>query len=114
MRKHSRPRWVRPVSFLKPGTLKTVEDVHNNADTKYSVSPVAKIAVRPQKRKGYTEVAQSSEKETDLHSREQDGLRLCKQQTRKVRRDLERDEEHANQGFHWRKHPQLWSEFDLE
>ena len=44
-----RPRWDRPVP-LKLGTPKTVEDVHNTADTKYSVSPVAKIAVR-QKRK---------------------------------------------------------------
>ena len=31
----------------KLGTLTNVEDAHNIADTKYSVSPVAKIAVRP-------------------------------------------------------------------
>ena len=84
MRKHSRRRWDQPVP-LKLGTLKTVEGVHNIADTKYGVSPVAKITVRPQKGKGYTDVDQSSEKETDLHSREQDGLRRCEQQARKVR-----------------------------
>ena len=44
MWKHCRPLWDRPV-LLKRGTLKTIEDVHNTADTKYSVSPVAKIAV---------------------------------------------------------------------
>ena len=37
--------------FLKLGTLTTVEDVHNTADTKYSVSPVAKIAVIPKDRR---------------------------------------------------------------
>ena len=37
--------------LLKLGTLKSVEDVHNTANTKYSVSPVAKIAARLQKRK---------------------------------------------------------------
>ena len=30
---------------MKLGTLNTVENVHNTADTKYSVSRVAKIAV---------------------------------------------------------------------
>ena len=49
---------------------------------------------------------QSLESETDLHRDEQDRQRHCRQQARKVRRDLERDEEHVNQGFHWRKHPQ--------
>merc|ERR1712135_138303 len=33
--------------LLKSGTLTTVEDAHNIADMKYSVSPVVKIAVRP-------------------------------------------------------------------
>ena len=33
--------------LLKSGTLMTVEDAHNIADMKYSVSPVVKIAVRP-------------------------------------------------------------------
>ena len=44
MRKHSRSRWDRTVS-LKFGTLTTVENAHNTADTKYSVYPVAKITV---------------------------------------------------------------------
>ena len=44
MRKHSRPRWDRTVP-LKLSTLTTVENAHNTADTKYSVYPVAKIAV---------------------------------------------------------------------
>merc|ERR1712136_399306 len=33
--------------LLKSGTLTTVEDAHNIADMKYSVSPVVKIAARP-------------------------------------------------------------------
>merc|ERR1712209_74879 len=33
--------------LLKSGTLTTVEDAHNIADMKYSVSPVVEIAVRP-------------------------------------------------------------------
>merc|ERR1711988_1724390 len=33
--------------ILKSGTLTTVEDAHNIADMKYSVSPVVKIAVKP-------------------------------------------------------------------
>ena len=36
---------------LKSGTPTTVEDAHNNAVMKYSVSPVVKIAVRPKDRK---------------------------------------------------------------
>ena len=44
MRKHSRPRLDRTVP-LKLGTLKTVENAQNTADTKCSVSHVAKIAV---------------------------------------------------------------------
>ena len=46
---------VRIDKFLKKkklGTLTTVEEAHNTADTKYSVSPVAKIAVRPQNGEG--------------------------------------------------------------
>ena len=50
MRKHSRPRWDRPVP-LKLGTLTTVENAHNTADTKYSVHPVAKIAVMSKDRR---------------------------------------------------------------
>ena len=50
MRKHSRPRWDRPV-LLKFGTLITVENDHNTDDTKYSVYPVAKIAVIPKDRR---------------------------------------------------------------
>ena len=38
--------------LLKLGTLTTVEEAHNTADTKYSVSPVAKIAVRLQNGEG--------------------------------------------------------------
>ena len=53
--------------LIKLGTLKTIEDAHNTADTKCSVSPVEK------RRKGFSEVDQSSEKETELHLREQDG-----------------------------------------
>merc|ERR1719331_9809 len=33
--------------LLKTGTLTTLEDAHNIADMKYSVSPVVKVAVRP-------------------------------------------------------------------
>merc|ERR550514_375574 len=33
--------------LLKSGTLTTVEDAHNIADMKYSVSPVVKVAVKP-------------------------------------------------------------------
>merc|ERR1719460_1021784 len=33
--------------ILKSGTLTTVEDAHNIADMKYSVSPVVKVAVKP-------------------------------------------------------------------
>ena len=44
MRKPSRPRWDRPLP-LKLDTPKTVENAHNTADTKCSVSYVAKIAV---------------------------------------------------------------------
>ena len=56
-------------------------------------------------------VDQSSEKEADLYLLEQDGLRHCRQQARKVQANFERDEEHINQdlleeGFHWREHPQ--------
>ena len=40
---------------------------------------------------------QSSERETDLHLREKDGLRHCTQQAIKFRRDLERDEERVDQ-----------------
>ena len=50
MRKHSRPRWNRPVLFK--ASLKTNEDAHNTADTKYSVSPVEKIAERKKNGKG--------------------------------------------------------------
>ena len=39
----------------KLGTLTTVEDAHNTADTKFRVSPVAKIAVRPKDGKDTTE-----------------------------------------------------------
>ena len=46
MRKPNHPRWDDQF-LLKLGTLTTVEDAHNIADTNYSVSPVAKIAVRP-------------------------------------------------------------------
>ena len=93
---HSRPRWDRPVPKL--GTLTTVEDVHNTAGTKYSVSPVAKIAVRPKDGKDILKlINQSSEEETDFHLPEQDGLRLCKQHTRKVRWHLEQDDELENQ-----------------
>ena len=49
-RKHSRPRCDRTVP-LKLGTLKTVENAHNTADTKYSVSHVAKIAVMSKDRR---------------------------------------------------------------
>merc|ERR1712014_422591 len=34
------------MGILKSGTLTTVEDAHNIADMKYSVSPVVKIAVK--------------------------------------------------------------------
>ena len=44
MRKHSRSHWDRPLP-LKLDTPKTVENAHNTADTKCSVSYVAKIAV---------------------------------------------------------------------
>merc|ERR1712007_360207 len=33
--------------LLKTGTLTTIEDSHNIADMKYSVSPVVKVAVKP-------------------------------------------------------------------
>merc|ERR1719247_1339048 len=33
--------------ILKSGTLSTIEDSHNIADMKYSVSPVVKVAVKP-------------------------------------------------------------------
>merc|ERR1719261_1070947 len=33
--------------ILKTGTLSTIEDAHNIADMKYSVSPVVKVSVRP-------------------------------------------------------------------
>merc|ERR1719242_1669251 len=33
--------------LLKSGTLTTIEDAHNIADMKYSVSPVVKVAVKP-------------------------------------------------------------------
>ena len=46
----SRPRWDRTV-LLKLGTLKTVENAHNTADTKYSVYPVAKITVKSKDRR---------------------------------------------------------------
>ena len=38
--------------LLKLGTLITVEDDHNTADTKYSVYPVAKITVKSKDRRG--------------------------------------------------------------
>ena len=37
--------------FSKLGTLTTIEDVHNTADTKYSVHPVAKITVKSKDRR---------------------------------------------------------------
>ena len=41
---------IEPV-LLKPGTLTTAENAHNTADTKYSVYPVAKIAVMSKDRR---------------------------------------------------------------
>ena len=37
--------------LLKSGTLKTVENAHNTADTKYSVYPVVKITVKSKDRR---------------------------------------------------------------
>ena len=78
--------------FLKLGTLTTVENVHNTAD-KYSVSPVVKIAVIPKDRRGSIQLDQSTEKETDLYLRDQDGLQHFIQQAKKIRQDLEQDDE---------------------
>merc|ERR1712124_150920 len=33
--------------IVKTGTITTIEDAHNIADMKYSVSPVVKVAVKP-------------------------------------------------------------------
>ena len=84
MRKHSRPRWDRPV-LLKIGTLVTVEDAHNSAEDVRHVVATA------------FDNDQSSERETDFHLGEQDGLRHCIQQAITFRRDLERDEERVEQ-----------------
>ena len=72
-RKHSRPLGIDHF-FLKTGTLITVENAHNTADTKYSVYPVTAY-----------EVDQSSEKQTDLRLCKQGGLRHCRQQERTCR-----------------------------
>ena len=37
--------------LLKIGTLKTVENAHNTADTKYSVYPVVKITLKSKDRR---------------------------------------------------------------
>ena len=81
------------LSVFKLGTLTTVEDVHNTADTKYGVSPVVKNAVIPKDRRGSIQLDQSTVKETHVYLREQDGLRHYTQQARKVRWDLEQDDE---------------------
>ena len=47
---NSRLRWDRPV-LLKFGTLTTVENTHNTADTKYSVYHVEKIIVKSKDRR---------------------------------------------------------------
>ena len=39
--------------LLKLGTLTTVEEAHKIADTKYSVSPVTKMTVKPNDGKGF-------------------------------------------------------------
>ena len=46
----ARSRWDRTVP-LELGTLTTVGDAHDTADTKYSVYPVAKIAVMSKDRR---------------------------------------------------------------
>ena len=38
-------------SFLKLGTVTTIENAHNTADTKFSVYPVAKITVKSKDRR---------------------------------------------------------------
>ena len=97
MRKHSRPRWDRTVP-LKLGTLTTVENAHNTALTRSTACiPSRRFTVKSKDRRTDAtafESDQSSEKETDLHLREQDGLRHCLQQARKK---FERDEERVEQ-----------------
>ena len=65
--------------------MKTIENAHITADTKYSVSHVGKIAVMSKEPATEFEIDQSSEKETDSHLREQDGLRPYKLEARRVR-----------------------------
>merc|ERR1712136_538803 len=48
--------------LLKSGTLTTVEDAHNIADMKYSVSPVVKIAVRPKDAKDLPKLVEGLKK----------------------------------------------------
>ena len=85
-----------PLTF---GTLTTIENAHNTADT----NEVLRVSSREDRSdvQGQTRTAfesdQSPEKETEEHLREQDGLRHCIQQAIKFRRDLERDEERVEQ-----------------
>ena len=53
-------------------------------------------------------------KETELHQREQDGLRHCQQQARKFQRDLiERGEEHLEQDDELERAPKTRSKIFL-
>ena len=107
MRKHSRPRWDRTVP-LKLGTLTTVDNAHNTADTKYSVYHVAKITVKSKDRRG-----RQHSKWIDLPRKKQICICVNKMdcytaysKQLKFRRDLERDEERVEQDDEWKKHPQ--------
>ena len=52
-----------------------------------------KIAVIPKDRRSSIQLDQSTEKETDLYLRDQDGLQHFIQQAIKFRQDLEQDDE---------------------
>ena len=57
--------------LLKFGTLTTLEEVHNTADTKYSVSPVAKIAVISKDRRDtrWVAILHAASKKSAMRSR---------------------------------------------
>ena len=85
--------------LLKLGTLTTVEDAHNIADTKYSVSPVTKMTVEPKDGKNRPRLF-------DLPRKKQSCICVNKMDCDTASSKQEKFDEISNKMMSWREHPQ--------
>ena len=86
-------------SFFSFGTLKTIEDAHNAGDTKYSVSPVEKIAERPKDGKDIPKLI-------NFPRKKQSCICVNKRDLDTADNKQEKFDEISNKMTSWREHPQ--------